>query len=73
MQALGLEDDEIRKFADPAHWLGYFPPLCRQDLSAMGLKVGPFVLGPLCHGSQGGSLFLRTHRSRFRILRFNEF
>ena len=39
MQSLGLTDDEIAKFADPHHWLKYFPPLCVKDLKQMGLKV----------------------------------
>ena len=39
MQSLGLTDDEIRPFAEPAHWLGYFPPHCKQDLTGLGLKV----------------------------------
>ena len=41
MKSLGLEDDEIRKFADPAHWLQYFPPKTQQDLTRMGIKVKP--------------------------------
>ena len=39
MKALGLEDEEIKRFADPAHWLSYFPPHCVSDLKSMGLKV----------------------------------
>ncbi|CAB3401861.1 unnamed protein product [Caenorhabditis bovis] len=39
MQSLGLSDDEIRKFADPLHWLYYFPPHCIADLKKMGIKV----------------------------------
>lgn len=39
MQALGLRDEEIQKFADPQHWLAYFPPHTVADLSAMGLKA----------------------------------
>ena len=39
MQSLGLKDDEIKEFADPGYWLTYFPPLTKQDLKAMGLKV----------------------------------
>lgn len=39
MKALGLEDQEIRQFADPMHWLQYFPPLTKHDLRNMGLKV----------------------------------
>ncbi|KAH3839433.1 leucine--tRNA ligase, cytoplasmic-like [Dreissena polymorpha] len=39
MSALGMQDEEIRRFADPAHWLYYFPPHCKQDLQKMGVKV----------------------------------
>lgn len=39
MQSLGMEDDEIKLFADPAYWLSYFPPHCKADLQKMGLKV----------------------------------
>lgn len=39
MKSLGLDDEEIKKFADPGHWLKYFPPLAVKDLSSMGLKV----------------------------------
>jgi len=39
MQSLGLCDEEIKQFADPKHWLGYFPALAYQDLTSMGVKV----------------------------------
>uniref|UniRef100_A0A1I7YB78 leucine--tRNA ligase n=1 Tax=Steinernema glaseri TaxID=37863 RepID=A0A1I7YB78_9BILA len=39
MRSLGLTDEEIQKFADPMHWLGYFPDHAIQDLKRMGLKV----------------------------------
>ncbi|KAL4631244.1 leucine-tRNA ligase, cytoplasmic-like [Arapaima gigas] len=39
MKSLGLQDDEIEKFADAAHWLDYFPPLAVEDLKSMGVKV----------------------------------
>lgn len=39
MASLGLTDEEIRQFADPHHWLYYFPPNCKADLQRMGLKV----------------------------------
>jgi len=41
MRSLGLRDEEIRLFADPKHWLGYFPALAYQDLTSMGVKVRP--------------------------------
>ncbi|KAL2650092.1 hypothetical protein R1flu_018220 [Riccia fluitans] len=39
MQSLGLPDEEISKFADPAYWLTYFPPLAKEDLKALGMGV----------------------------------
>ena len=39
MKALGLEDADIAKFADPKYWLEYFPPFAIQDLKSMGVKV----------------------------------
>jgi len=39
MRSLGLQDEEIKLFADPKHWLGYFPALAYQDLTSMGVKV----------------------------------
>lgn len=39
MKSLGLSDEEIIKFSEAEHWLGYFPPLALQDLKRMGLKV----------------------------------
>uniref|UniRef100_A0AC35U8P0 Leucine--tRNA ligase n=1 Tax=Rhabditophanes sp. KR3021 TaxID=114890 RepID=A0AC35U8P0_9BILA len=39
MESLGLNNEQIKQFADPAHWLGYFPPKCTEDLKKMGLKV----------------------------------
>ena len=39
MQSLGLNDEEIKKFADPMHWIEYFSPLAMNDLKKMGLKT----------------------------------
>ncbi|KAK6739724.1 hypothetical protein RB195_008304 [Necator americanus] len=39
MQSLGLDDEEIKKFANTDYWLEYFPPYCISDLKKMGLKV----------------------------------
>lgn len=39
MKSLNMTDEEIKKFADAAFWLDYFPPLCMADLKQMGLKV----------------------------------
>ncbi|XP_064483377.1 leucine--tRNA ligase, cytoplasmic-like [Ornithodoros turicata] len=39
MASLGIPENEIAKFADASYWLGYFPPVVRDDLMKMGLKV----------------------------------
>ncbi|XP_017276725.1 leucine--tRNA ligase, cytoplasmic [Kryptolebias marmoratus] len=39
MRSLGLNDQEISKFASAEHWLEYFPPLAVKDLKQMGVKV----------------------------------
>lgn len=39
MHSLGLADEEIKKFADPAYWLEYFPPLAIQDMKLLGTHV----------------------------------
>ncbi|KAI8815204.1 hypothetical protein BJ742DRAFT_746347 [Cladochytrium replicatum] len=39
MQSMGVPLEEIHKFADPIHWLYYFPPFTMQDCSSMGLHV----------------------------------
>ena len=39
MKTLGLEDKDIKEFCDPYHWLEYFPPLAKRDLTALGCRV----------------------------------
>lgn len=39
MQSLNLNDEEIKKFADPNYWLEYFPPLARSDLKKIGVHI----------------------------------
>uniref|UniRef100_A0A1B6DI73 leucine--tRNA ligase n=1 Tax=Clastoptera arizonana TaxID=38151 RepID=A0A1B6DI73_9HEMI len=39
MQSLGMEDEEIKKFADAIHWLDHFPPLAIKDLRRLGIHV----------------------------------
>lgn len=39
MKALGLPKEEVYKFADPLHWLEYFPPLCKQHCTNFGLRI----------------------------------
>lgn len=50
MRSLGLEDTEIVAFADPMHWLEYFPPLAVMDLKSMGIRVrSPLTFPNLLH------------------------
>ncbi|WPH04102.1 leucine--trna ligase, cytoplasmic [Acrodontium crateriforme] len=39
MLAIGIPVEEIHKFADTQHWLEFFPPLCKRDLTNMGCRV----------------------------------
>ncbi|KAF8317942.1 leucyl-tRNA synthetase [Clavulina sp. PMI_390] len=39
MLSIGVPRDEIKKFADPYHWLIYFPPITIDDLSNFGARV----------------------------------
>ncbi|RZC35227.1 leucine--tRNA ligase, cytoplasmic, partial [Asbolus verrucosus] len=39
MYSLGLDDEEIKKFADTDYWLDYFPPLAVEDLDKFGIHV----------------------------------
>lgn len=39
MRALGIPMEEIHQFADPNHWLDFFPPLCRRDLTNFGCRI----------------------------------
>jgi len=39
MLAIGIPVEDIHKFADPQHWLQFFPPLCKQDLTNLGCRV----------------------------------
>lgn len=34
MESIGVPRSEIKKFADPAYWLKYFPPIARVSLHA---------------------------------------
>lgn len=36
MESINVPREEIHKFADAQHWFGYFPELCRNDLTSMG-------------------------------------
>jgi leucyl-tRNA synthetase len=39
MRALSIPVEDIHKFADPQHWLEYFPPLCKRDLTNFGARI----------------------------------
>ena len=39
MRLSGLDDADIPSFADPVHWLRYFPPLGMRDVTALGCGV----------------------------------
>ncbi|KAJ8952428.1 hypothetical protein NQ318_014520 [Aromia moschata] len=39
MHSLGLEDNEIKKFANAEYWLEYFPPLAVKDLTRLGIHT----------------------------------
>lgn len=39
MEQLGIPKDEIKDFADPKHWLKYFPPLVKSHVTKLGGRV----------------------------------
>ena len=39
MLSQGIPKEELHKFADTAHWLQYFPPLCKRDLINFGARI----------------------------------
>ncbi|KAJ2758413.1 cytosolic leucyl tRNA synthetase, partial [Coemansia sp. BCRC 34490] len=39
MQAQGMSNAEIAKFADAKHWLEHYPPIAISDLKALGCKI----------------------------------
>ncbi|BGP10322.1 cytosolic leucyl tRNA synthetase [Rhodotorula toruloides] len=39
MESIGVPRSEIKKFADPYHWLKYFPPIAQDDLNALGSRI----------------------------------
>lgn len=39
MLAQGIPVEEIHKFADPYHWIEYFPPLAKRDLTNFGARI----------------------------------
>lgn len=39
MMSIGIPKDQVNKFADPAYWLKFFPPVCKEDCSNFGLAI----------------------------------
>ncbi|KAF6749592.1 leucine-tRNA ligase [Ephemerocybe angulata] len=39
MESIGVPRSEIKKFADPQHWLSYFPPIAINDNNAFGSRI----------------------------------
>ncbi|CCK71315.1 leucine--tRNA ligase CDC60 KNAG_0G02590 [Huiozyma naganishii CBS 8797] len=39
MLQLGISRDDLYSFADPHHWLEYFPPLCQKDCTSLGSRI----------------------------------
>jgi leucyl-tRNA synthetase len=39
MLAQGIPLEEIHRFADPYHWIQFFPPLAKKDLTAFGARI----------------------------------
>lgn len=39
MEQQGVKREDIKKFADPHHWLQYFPPLWKRDMTAFGCGI----------------------------------
>ncbi|PSN61255.1 leucyl-tRNA synthetase [Corynespora cassiicola Philippines] len=39
MLSQGIPLEEIHKFADPYHWIKFFPPLARRDLTSFGARI----------------------------------
>jgi leucyl-tRNA synthetase len=39
MESIGVPRSEIKKFADPYHWLTYFPPICIEDHRSFGSRI----------------------------------
>ena len=39
LELVGVPREEIKKFADPYHWLHYFPPIAKSDLIGLGARI----------------------------------
>jgi len=39
MMSIGIPKEQVHKFADPAYWLTFFPPVCQSDCTSIGLAI----------------------------------
>jgi len=39
LESMDIPREQVPKFVDPVHWLHYFPPIAKEDLKEMGVKV----------------------------------
>lgn len=39
MESIGVPRADIKKFADPQHWLTYFPPIAIEDQKSLGTRI----------------------------------
>lgn len=39
MISIGIPREEVHKFTDASYWLTYFPPICKRDCTALGLRI----------------------------------
>ena len=39
LDLIGVPREEIKQFAEPIHWLQYFPPIAKQDLDGIGARI----------------------------------
>ncbi|KAI0045191.1 leucyl-tRNA synthetase [Auriscalpium vulgare] len=39
LESIGVPRTEIKKFADPYHWLTYFPPIAVEDHKSLGTRI----------------------------------
>jgi leucyl-tRNA synthetase len=39
LKDIGIKDSEIKKFAEPKHWVDFFVPEARKDYKAMGMSI----------------------------------
>lgn len=57
-----MDDEEIKKFADTAHWLEYFPPMAIQDLKLLGTHVSLLLCVIHCRNAFGCNSYIYINR-----------